>query len=229
MKRSRATMKTIIAGVRRMRKFLISKNIRSYGSFKYKDIIKTYAQNVGAVITGHHYDFVISQIHDPESVIYIKPQPKRVRIKKPKLTKNSAFSISEKPQVKKVKIEPPAPKVWSMPSKNVSLKEYYAKYLESNKWKRFRKSILISRGSMCEKCNAMGESVILHVHHLTYKNIFNERPEDVQILCEECHKKEHGVKSFRRRKKKKEEPGDEFMRLLDETDSSKKMQPITTL
>ena len=31
----------------------------------------------------------------------------------------------------------------------------------------------------------------LHVHDLTYANLGAERPEDLQVLCEQCHRWEH--------------------------------------
>lgn len=46
----------------------------------------------------------------------------------------------------------------------------------------------------------------LHLHHITYKNLFNEKPEDLILLCAVCHMKEHGlikVKLFIKKPKKK--------------------------
>jgi cytochrome c len=32
----------------------------------------------------------------------------------------------------------------------------------------------------------------LEIHHKTYKNIFNEKMEDLELLCHSCHQQEHG-------------------------------------
>ena len=74
----------------------------------------------------------------------------------------------------------------------------YRKYLNSDKWKDKRKEILLLRGYKCEKCDSKKK---LHVHHLTYDNIFNEKNEDLQLLCAECHLLEH--KHIKKRVKNK--------------------------
>jgi len=33
----------------------------------------------------------------------------------------------------------------------------------------------------------------LDVHHKTYENYGDERPEDLVVLCRSCHQKVHGV------------------------------------
>lgn len=77
------------------------------------------------------------------------------------------------------------------PKKGGAPNKSYHKYLLSPKWRNIRTDILNERGHNCEKC---GEKKNLQIHHLTYKNIFNEKPEDLMILCRSCHRKEHGLK-----------------------------------
>lgn len=60
----------------------------------------------------------------------------------------------------------------------------YRAYLKSNKWNKLRLETLRLAGYRCEKC---GEARPLQAHHLTYANIFDERPEDLQALCFPCH------------------------------------------
>lgn len=72
----------------------------------------------------------------------------------------------------------------------------YKKYLSSPEWASVRADILSSRGNKCERC---GRNSNLHVHHVSYKNIFNEDPSDLEVLCSGCHKGEH----FGLNKKKK--------------------------
>ena len=64
----------------------------------------------------------------------------------------------------------------------------YRKYLLSDEWAQIRIDLFNHRGKQCELCLSKNK---LEVHHLTYKNIFNEEPEDLMILCKSCHKKQH--------------------------------------
>lgn len=68
----------------------------------------------------------------------------------------------------------------------------YIKYLKSSKWKALRKEVLYKRGRICERCKEDLKGKITDIHHKTYENIFNESPEDLEILCRACHEKEHG-------------------------------------
>jgi hypothetical protein len=73
--------------------------------------------------------------------------------------------------------------------------EEYDKYLETPHWKEFRrqafkeqlKTLGQNRCSRCQK-----SAVTLHVHHLTYERLGKELLTDVEIICRDCHKKEHG-------------------------------------
>lgn len=78
--------------------------------------------------------------------------------------------------------------------------EEYKKYLRSEKWQKIRKSVFSARGKKCEICS---KSKWLHIHHLTYERIFNELPEDLQILCRTCHEKAHGITNKVKPKKPK--------------------------
>jgi 5-methylcytosine-specific restriction endonuclease McrA len=54
-------------------------------------------------------------------------------------------------------------------------------------WKRLRSEVIEQRGNRCEQC--VQEDVALVLHHLHYKTIGNEQPEDVQLLCSDCHER----------------------------------------
>ncbi|WP_123862073.1 HNH endonuclease [Chryseobacterium artocarpi] len=41
------------------------------------------------------------------------------------------------------------------------------------------------------KCQQCKSKAAIHVHHLTYENIFNENLEDLISLCIECHSQIH--------------------------------------
>lgn len=66
----------------------------------------------------------------------------------------------------------------------------YKEYLKSKEWSIIKIELYNSRGRKCERC---GNKNRLHIHHKTYKNIFNEEPSDLEILCSICHEKEHGI------------------------------------
>lgn len=75
-------------------------------------------------------------------------------------------------------------------------KEKYKKYLLSDEWAALKIDLFKHRGYSCERCCSKTK---LHIHHLNYKNIFNEEPEDLIILCVKCHEKEHN-KSIKKKK-----------------------------
>jgi 5-methylcytosine-specific restriction endonuclease McrA len=74
-------------------------------------------------------------------------------------------------------------------------REKYDKYLETPHWKEFRRQAFAEqRKTLGEnRCNRCQKSkVTLHVHHLTYERLGKELLTDVEIICGECHEKEHG-------------------------------------
>jgi 5-methylcytosine-specific restriction endonuclease McrA len=99
------------------------------------------------------------------------------KVKKPKV-KNNKQPVKVKSKKEKKK-------------EFVKKKNKYHNYLLSDEWAQLKIDLFQNRGRKCEYC---GKTKDLHVHHKTYKNIFNEEPEDLIILCRKCHNKEHGVK-----------------------------------
>ncbi len=75
-------------------------------------------------------------------------------------------------------------------TKTLRQKKYH-KYLLSDEWAQIKIDLFEVRGRKCERC---GSKSNIQVHHLTYKNIFNEEPEDLEVVCRKCHKLEHGIK-----------------------------------
>ena len=65
----------------------------------------------------------------------------------------------------------------------MSRKSDYSKYLKSDEWCEKRDKILKER-KVCELCE---DAENLHVHHLTYENLHNEKEEDLILLCKSCH------------------------------------------
>lgn len=64
----------------------------------------------------------------------------------------------------------------------------YREYLGTDDWSERRKSVIRRAGFRCQVCASEGR---LHVHHRTYVNRGNERPEDMIALCAGCHELFH--------------------------------------
>lgn len=64
----------------------------------------------------------------------------------------------------------------------------YRDYLGTDDWSERRKSVIRRAGFRCQVCASEGR---LHVHHRTYINRGNERPEDMIALCAGCHELFH--------------------------------------
>ena len=62
------------------------------------------------------------------------------------------------------------------------------RYLASPEWDNKRKQCLTSAHYVCESCN---RKLPLEVHHITYKNLYNEKPRDLVALCRRCHQDIH--------------------------------------
>jgi 5-methylcytosine-specific restriction endonuclease McrA len=73
--------------------------------------------------------------------------------------------------------------------------------MRSDKWKLFRQGIIVARGKKCEVCGDKNGG--LHLHHLSYKRMGEELPEDVQLLCRACHQLQHPEKKIIKNKGKK--------------------------
>lgn len=64
----------------------------------------------------------------------------------------------------------------------------YRKYLQSPEWKEKRARVLAAANYRCELCKRKKAT---QVHHLTYKRIFKEPPEDLIAICRFCHDEKH--------------------------------------
>lgn len=65
---------------------------------------------------------------------------------------------------------------------------WYAAYLQSPRWKTLRAELIAERGSICEVCR---ERPVYSVHHNSYARLWCEAPEDLALVCKECHKELH--------------------------------------
>ncbi|MBX3547782.1 MAG: hypothetical protein KF748_01375 [Xanthobacteraceae bacterium] len=67
--------------------------------------------------------------------------------------------------------------------------DQYQQHIASGQWQNLRRRVKQERGNRCERCGA--ENVSLALHHKHYGTLGNERSQDVEVLCQECHFKEH--------------------------------------
>jgi 5-methylcytosine-specific restriction endonuclease McrA len=74
-----------------------------------------------------------------------------------------------------------------------SLSEYY----KTSCWRSLRAAW---RKSYCERCGQRGR---VSLHHRTYARLGRERREDLETLCDACHRAEHGLPPRRRRGSRK--------------------------
>ncbi len=76
-------------------------------------------------------------------------------------------------------------------------KEEYERLLKSDYWKGYSYSLIKERDFTCEDCGRRfyNERNKLQVHHLVYCDVnpWSYNPDEVVVLCEECHKKRHGL------------------------------------
>ena len=76
-------------------------------------------------------------------------------------------------------------------------KEEYERLLQSDYWKGYSYSLIKERNFTCEDCGRRFENERnkLQVHHLVYRDVnpWSYKPEELVVLCEECHKKRHGI------------------------------------
>lgn len=66
-------------------------------------------------------------------------------------------------------------------------------YLISPEWKAKRKQVLKAANYSCQRCKAETD---LHVHHISYKNLFRENPEDLVAICSDCHTYIHSTYGY---------------------------------
>ena len=73
-------------------------------------------------------------------------------------------------------------------------KEEYEKLLQSDYWKGYSYSLIKERNFTCEDCGRSFPNMrnMLQVHHLVYRdaNPWSYKPEELIVLCKECHKRD---------------------------------------
>ena len=67
----------------------------------------------------------------------------------------------------------------------------YEEYIKSTRWQMKADDAKERANYRCQLCNVNVST--LHAHHRTYERLGNELPEDITVLCPECHRKFHGI------------------------------------
>lgn len=77
-----------------------------------------------------------------------------------------------------------------MLAKGERLRMPYKEYLQTPHWQNTRKAMMgLKLYRKCELCGT--REYKLHVHHLNYDCLFEEKYIDLVVLCSVCHKKVH--------------------------------------
>ena len=77
----------------------------------------------------------------------------------------------------------------------------YQDYLQTPWWRQVRGYILRRADYRCERCrrpDRFDADTWLEVHHLTYQRLGNEYVQDLIVLCNHCHRAEHGTPDLSR-------------------------------
>ena len=63
----------------------------------------------------------------------------------------------------------------------------YHEYIKSPAWKKRAAAAKERAGNRCQVCNRTSGIVRLEAHHRTYARLGHELPDDITVLCEDCH------------------------------------------
>lgn len=63
----------------------------------------------------------------------------------------------------------------------------YHEYIQSPEWRKRAEAARVRAGNRCQVCNRHRKEVVLDAHHRTYERLGNELPEDITVLCRDCH------------------------------------------
>tara|TARA_R110000822_G_scaffold98088_1_gene222050 strand:+ start:254 stop:619 length:366 start_codon:yes stop_codon:yes gene_type:complete len=76
----------------------------------------------------------------------------------------------------------------------------YEKLIKSDKWKLRRKIMIQNTGGGCEKCFLI--TTKLEIHHKHYNTLGNESDQDLEVLCEACHRTADRLREYNVREKR---------------------------
>ncbi len=75
----------------------------------------------------------------------------------------------------------------------------YYEYIASPEWRAKAEAAKMRAGYRCQVCNVgASKSTQLNAHHRCYERLGDERPEDIIVLCRDCHALFHQAKKVTR-------------------------------
>ncbi len=89
------------------------------------------------------------------------------------------------------------PHLWILPDLSAwlpSMTRYYSsdidynEYIKSPEWRSRANAAKQRAGYRCRICNRHQTEIPLHAHHRTYERLGHELPDDITVLCEDCHR-----------------------------------------
>lgn len=94
-------------------------------------------------------------------------------------------------QPEKTEVNNKRASVSSVETQVLESKTKYERYLETDKWKQIAKNARARAKYKCQLCGEKNQP--LHVHHNTYEHVYREAkyPEDLIVLCKDCHTELH--------------------------------------
>ena len=89
------------------------------------------------------------------------------------------------------------------------MKDYARAFYKSTEWKKCRAGYVKSVGGLCERCLKRGDFIpgviVHHKCYLTPENILDPTVtlnyDNLELLCQDCHNKEHFKEEYTRRYK----------------------------
>jgi hypothetical protein len=81
---------------------------------------------------------------------------------------------------------------WEKEDKDIEQRSY-SDYIKSEDWAKKSTEAKERACWRCQLCNKSKEETTLHTHHRTYENLYDELPEDLIVLCKDCHAKFHDI------------------------------------
>lgn len=79
----------------------------------------------------------------------------------------------------------------------------YQEYIHSKEWKRKAYVAKLRVDWRCQVCNKHSNDIQLDAHHRTYERLGKELPEDITVLCRNCHEL---YETNRKQKQEKQTP-----------------------
>lgn len=76
----------------------------------------------------------------------------------------------------------------------------YHKHVSSAQWSNLKRRVIEQRGNQCEHCGQ--ENASLALHHVHYRSLGSEQPEDVELLCRKCHTEADNARLAKNRPKR---------------------------